>query len=194
VRFLPALNHEAAHKWPSSPDLIGRPGIPALIAGHGFGANLAHAYLWLEPPRRCSTRFINVNLVEATNRFSHFQFIAGILPSSGTPASDETPWRTVRANSKENVMSGRVMVVLASAALAGSLLATDAQARGGHGGGGGGESAVDAPRLEKTAVTSELRFTRDVTPADRVKEEFAQFDPNEGKRGKHYSSTATVIR
>jgi hypothetical protein len=85
------------------------------------------------------------------------------------------------------------MMVLASAALAGSFLATDAQARGGHGG-GGGESAVYAPRLEKTAVTSELRFTRDVTPAGRVKEEFAQFDPNEGKRGKRYSSAATVIR
>jgi hypothetical protein len=37
-------------------------------------------------------------------------------------------------------MRRRVMMVLASAALAGSLLATDAQARGGggHGGGGGG--------------------------------------------------------
>jgi hypothetical protein len=87
-------------------------------------------------------------------------------------------------------------MVLTSAALAGSLLATDAQARGGagHGGSGGGKSAVYAPRLEETAVTSELRFTHDVTPADRVKEEFAQFDPNESKRGKRYSSTATVIR
>jgi hypothetical protein len=38
-------------------------------------------------------------------------------------------------------MRGRMMMVLASAALAGSLLATDAQARGGggHGGGGGGD-------------------------------------------------------
>ena len=39
-------------------------------------------------------------------------------------------------------MRGRVMMILASAVLAGSLLATDAQARGGggggHGGGGGG--------------------------------------------------------
>jgi hypothetical protein len=87
-------------------------------------------------------------------------------------------------------------MVLTSAALAGSLLATDAQARGGggHGGSGGGESAVYAPRLEETAVTSEFRFTHDVTPADRVKEEFAQFDPNESKRGKRHSSTATVIR
>src|SRR5947209_1896889 len=35
-------------------------------------------------------------------------------------------------------MRGRVMMVLVSAVLAGSLLATDAQARGGGGGGGGG--------------------------------------------------------
>src|SRR5258707_13488338 len=46
-----------------------------------------------------------------------------------------------RPSQKENVMRGRVMMVLASAVLAGSLLATDAQARGGgggvHGGGGG---------------------------------------------------------
>jgi hypothetical protein len=45
------------------------------------------------------------------------------------------------------------------------------------------ESAVYAPRLEETVVTAELRFTRDVTPADRVKEVFGQFVPNEGKRG-----------
>jgi hypothetical protein len=45
------------------------------------------------------------------------------------------------------------------------------------------ESAIYAPRLEETLVTAELRFTRDVTPADRVKEVFSQFVPNEGKRG-----------
>ncbi len=55
------------------------------------------------------------------------------------------------------------------------------------------ESAIYAPRLEETAAT-ELRFTRDVTPALRVKEVFAQFVPNEGKRGKRYSSAATVIQ
>src|ERR1700748_3344654 len=37
----------------------------------------------------------------------------------------------------ENVMRGRMMMVLASAILAGSLVATGAQARGGGGGGGG---------------------------------------------------------
>jgi hypothetical protein len=56
------------------------------------------------------------------------------------------------------------------------------------------ESAIYAPRLEEIVTSEELRFTRDVTPADRVKEVFAQFVPNEGKRGKRYSSTATVIR
>jgi hypothetical protein len=38
----------------------------------------------------------------------------------------------------EIVMRGRVMMIFASAVLAGSLIATGAQARGGGGGGGGG--------------------------------------------------------
>ena len=46
------------------------------------------------------------------------------------------------------------------------------------------ESAIYAPRLEETVATEELRFTRDVTPANRVREAFAQFVPSEGKRGK----------
>jgi hypothetical protein len=56
------------------------------------------------------------------------------------------------------------------------------------------ESAIYAPRLEQTVATAELRYTRDITPADRVKEVFAQFVPNEGKRGKRYSSTATAVQ
>jgi hypothetical protein len=56
------------------------------------------------------------------------------------------------------------------------------------------ESAIYAPRLDKAVATEEPRFTRDVTPADRVKEVFAQFVPNEGKRGKRYSSTFPVIQ
>jgi hypothetical protein len=56
------------------------------------------------------------------------------------------------------------------------------------------ESAIYAPRLEEVADGQELRFTRDVTPANRVRDVFAQFIANEGKRGKRYSSTATVIR
>jgi hypothetical protein len=56
------------------------------------------------------------------------------------------------------------------------------------------ESALYAPRSEEIAVTAELRFTRDATPANRVREVFAQFVPNDSKRGKRYSSIATVIR
>jgi hypothetical protein len=56
------------------------------------------------------------------------------------------------------------------------------------------ESALYAPRPDETPLTAELRFTRDATPADRVREVFAQFVPNENKRGKRYSSLATVIR
>ena len=55
------------------------------------------------------------------------------------------------------------------------------------------ESAMYAPRLEETAATAELRFTRDVTPADRVKEVFSQFVPNESKRGKRFPFTAAEI-
>jgi hypothetical protein len=46
-------------------------------------------------------------------------------------------WRKARPSQMENIMSGRVMMILATAVLAGSLLATGAQARGGGGGGGG---------------------------------------------------------
>jgi hypothetical protein len=53
------------------------------------------------------------------------------------------------------------------------------------------ESATYVPRLEKTLVTAELQFTRDATPVDRVKEVFAQFVPNEIKRGKRYSPHKT---
>jgi len=49
------------------------------------------------------------------------------------------------------------------------------------------ESALYAPRAEETAATAELRFTRDVTPAVRVREVFAVFVPNERRRGKRYS-------
>jgi hypothetical protein len=56
------------------------------------------------------------------------------------------------------------------------------------------ESATYLPRLEETAVTAEVRFTRDAIPAGRVKEVFAQFVPNENKRGRRYSSAATIIR
>lgn len=46
------------------------------------------------------------------------------------------------------------------------------------------ESALYAPRLEDGAAAQERHFTRDVTPAARVKEVFAQFIPNEGRRAR----------
>jgi hypothetical protein len=79
------------------------------------------------------------NLVETTGIHSHLLFIA-------TPAFTlhelagvlQRLRRKVRRTEKENVMTGRVMMILATALLAGSLLATGAQARGGGGFGGGG--------------------------------------------------------
>jgi hypothetical protein len=53
------------------------------------------------------------------------------------------------------------------------------------------ESATYAPRLEEAMV--ELRFTRDATPTERVKEVFGQFVPNENRRGKRYTSAATTV-
>jgi hypothetical protein len=44
------------------------------------------------------------------------------------------------------------------------------------------ESALYAPRLEDVVAAREIHFTRDVSPAARVKEIFAQFIPNEGRR------------
>ena len=48
-------------------------------------------------------------------------------------------------------------------------------------------SALYAPRVEETRTTAELRFTRDVTPAVRVREVFALFVPNERRRNKRDS-------
>jgi hypothetical protein len=48
-------------------------------------------------------------------------------------------------------------------------------------------SALYAPRVEETGTTAELRFTRDVTPAVRVREVFAVFVPNERRRNKRES-------
>jgi hypothetical protein len=44
------------------------------------------------------------------------------------------------------------------------------------------ESATYLPRIEETTTVAELRFTRDASPADHVREVFAQFIPNEGRR------------
>lgn len=77
---------------------------------------------------------MNVNLVETTNRHSHFQSITRphlFFFGHARPVADGS------FRSKGNVMRRRVMMILAGAALAGSLLATDAQARGGGGHAGG---------------------------------------------------------
>ena len=56
------------------------------------------------------------------------------------------------------------------------------------------DSAIYAPRPAEAAVTREPRFTRDVTPASRVREAFALFVPGEARRGKRYSSLAIIVR
>jgi hypothetical protein len=55
------------------------------------------------------------------------------------------------------------------------------------------ESAMYAPRLEEIAAKKEVHFTRDVTPADRIKEIFSQFVPSEARRGKRFSSIPTFM-
>ena len=52
-------------------------------------------------------------------------------------------------------------------------------------------SSLYAPSSAKVAVTDERRFTRDATPAVRVRQVFALF---EGKRDKRYSSLETSVR
>jgi hypothetical protein len=49
------------------------------------------------------------------------------------------------------------------------------------------ESALYAPRVEEIRTTAERRFTRNVTPAIRVREVFAVFVPNERRRNKRDS-------
>lgn len=48
-------------------------------------------------------------------------------------------------------------------------------------------SALYAPRAEDIRSTEELHFTRDVTPAVRVREVFAVFVPNERRRNRRES-------
>ena len=50
------------------------------------------------------------------------------------------------------------------------------------------QSAMYAPLIEQTVT--EPRFTRDATPADRIREVFGQFVPNEGRRTKRYASAS----
>jgi hypothetical protein len=55
------------------------------------------------------------------------------------------------------------------------------------------ESATYAPRREEIETPYEFRYRRDITPASRVSDVFAQFVPSEAKRGKRYSSSAGII-
>jgi hypothetical protein len=58
------------------------------------------------------------------------------------------------------------------------------------------ERAVYAPGMAMDMVVAnpEPSSTRDITPAARVREAFAQFVPDDGKRWKRYSSAATVTQ
>ena len=56
------------------------------------------------------------------------------------------------------------------------------------------ESATYAPRAEEILVKAEISFNRDASAADRVREVFGQFIPNEARRGNRYSSLGTIIR
>jgi hypothetical protein len=56
------------------------------------------------------------------------------------------------------------------------------------------ESATYAPSVDEVAAKEAQRFTRNASAADRIKDVFAQFVPNEGRRGKRYSSLGTIIR
>ena len=49
------------------------------------------------------------------------------------------------------------------------------------------DNALYAPRVEEIRTTAERRFTRDVTPAVRVREVFAVFVPNERRRSRRVS-------
>ena len=56
------------------------------------------------------------------------------------------------------------------------------------------ESATYAPRAEEILAKAEINFNRDASAADRVREVFGQFIPNEARRGNRYSSRGTIIR
>src|SRR5258708_24290613 len=89
-------------------------------------------------PRSVSVRFIELEFSRDDKEPSPSSVHrdAGVCPSQKRRRLTR-PCGGRSADCKGDVMIGRVMMILASAALAGSLLATDAQARGGGGGGGG---------------------------------------------------------
>jgi hypothetical protein len=83
--------------------------------------------------------FLNSNLLVSRTKHPHLHSITVLAsPVCGKRQCLRRPVADGPPIPKENVMRGRVMMILAGAVLAGSLLATGAQARGGGGGGGGG--------------------------------------------------------
>ena len=56
------------------------------------------------------------------------------------------------------------------------------------------ERAVYAPRSAEVVANPDPPFTGNVTPAERVREVFAQFVPDDGRRWKRYSSAAMAIQ
>ena len=89
----------------------------------------------------------------------------------------------------------RYFTIVGSALLA-FIFASDAYFGGREGhprfNGSLNESAVYAPRLEEVVATRELRFTRDVTPAARVREVFSQYVANDGRRWKRDAAMASL--
>lgn len=55
------------------------------------------------------------------------------------------------------------------------------------------DSATYASRQQEIATPYEFRYSREMTPASRVRDVFAQFVPSGAKRGRRYSSTASVV-
>jgi hypothetical protein len=55
------------------------------------------------------------------------------------------------------------------------------------------DSTTYVSRHQEVTTPYEFRYSRDMTPANRVRDVFAQFVPSEAKRGKRYSAAASVI-
>jgi hypothetical protein len=102
----------------------------------GYAAGEASHFL-ARSQEQC--RLIEIEFNRGDGQHSYLPSIAtaALVLLRHMPASDPVLWRKSPPIQMENVMRGRVMMILASAVLAGSLVATGAQARGGGGGGGG---------------------------------------------------------
>ncbi|MBR1120830.1 hypothetical protein JQ628_04820 [Bradyrhizobium lablabi] len=56
------------------------------------------------------------------------------------------------------------------------------------------DSATYAPRQEQMPAPYEFRYSRDMTPASRVRDVFAQFVPGETRRARPVSSAIIIVR